>query len=210
MQTLGQRLYQLRRDKKLAREMLGTKVGVSKTAIKNWEDDENAPKLEYLRLLADYFDCGIEYLTQGIETENLSSMVTGYQVPILNKVDTLLFDEYLPKELSSNYLPITSDEYNEQLYWLILDDDSMQPTFTANHLVLINPALTPEPGDYVIAVDDAEQVLFRKWRDCGFDEKTGQHYTQLIAYNSDYPTIDSRFASFTIYGVATEHRVKLK
>lgn len=210
MQTLGQRLYQLRRDKKLARETLGTKIGVSKTAIKNWEDDENAPKLEYLRLLADYFDCGIDYLTQGIETENLSLMVTGYQVPILNKVDMLLVHEHLPKELSGNYLPITSDEYSEQLYWLILDDDSMQPTFIANHLVLINPALTPEPGDYVIAVDDAEQVLFRKWRDCGFDEKTGQHYTQLIAYNSDYPTIDSRFASFTIYGVATEHRAKLK
>lgn len=210
MQTLGQRLYQLRRDKKLARETLGTKIGVSKTAIKNWEDDENAPKLEYLRLLADYFDCGIEYLTQGNETENLSLMVTGHQVPILNEAEVLSVDEHLPKELSCNYLPITVDEYSEQLYWLILDDDSMQPTFMPSHLVLINPALTPEPGDFVIAVGAAKQVLFRKWRDCGFDEKTSQNYTQLIAHNPDYPTIDSRFTPFIIYGVAIEHRVKLK
>ena len=209
MQTLGQRLYQLRRDKKLARETLGTKIGVSKTAIKNWEDDENAPKLEYLRLLADYFDCGINYLTQGVETENLSSIATGYQVPILDKSDVLSADEHLPKD-KFGHLPITADEYSKRLYWLALDDDSMQPTFKTNHLVLINPALTPEPSDYVIAVDDAEQVLFRRWRDCGFDENTGQNYTQLIALNSDYPTLDSRFTAFKIYGVATEHRVKLK
>lgn len=66
MNTLGQRLLGLRKDKKLSRETLGAKIGVSKTAIKNWEDGENAPKLEYLQLLSDYFKCSIEYLTDGI------------------------------------------------------------------------------------------------------------------------------------------------
>ena len=70
MQTLGKRLYNLRREKKLARDALGKKIGVSKTAIKNWEDDENAPKFEYLQLLSNYFGCSIEYLTEGTVSKN--------------------------------------------------------------------------------------------------------------------------------------------
>ena len=41
METLGQRILKLRKSKKLSRETLGAKIGVSKTSIKNWEDDEN-------------------------------------------------------------------------------------------------------------------------------------------------------------------------
>lgn len=38
MSTVGERIFKLRKDKKLSREFLGEKIGVSKTAIKNWED----------------------------------------------------------------------------------------------------------------------------------------------------------------------------
>lgn len=65
MNTLGERLLKLRSEKKLSREALGKKVGVTKTSIKNWEDDENFPKHEYLTALADFFGCEISYLTDG-------------------------------------------------------------------------------------------------------------------------------------------------
>ena len=55
MESLGQRLLNLRKEKKLSREALGKMVGVSKTSIKNWEDDENTPKHEYLDRLANGF-----------------------------------------------------------------------------------------------------------------------------------------------------------
>lgn len=43
MSTVGERIFKLRKDKKLSREFLGEKIGVSKTAIKNWEDGQNSP-----------------------------------------------------------------------------------------------------------------------------------------------------------------------
>ncbi|OLF37332.1 peptidase, partial [Psychrobacter sp. Rd 27.2] len=55
-----------------------------------------------------------------------------------------------------------------------------------------------------------DQVLFRKWRDCGIDDTRGQNYSQLVALNPDYPPLDSRFTTFEVCGVATEHRIKLK
>ncbi len=65
MGTLGQRIFDLRKQKQLSRDALGKRVGVSKTAIKNWEDDENVPKHEYLDKLAYVFNCSIDYLVDG-------------------------------------------------------------------------------------------------------------------------------------------------
>ena len=65
MGTLGQRIFDLRKQKQLSRDALGKRIGVSKTAIKNWEDDENVPKHEYLDKLAYVFNCSIDYLVDG-------------------------------------------------------------------------------------------------------------------------------------------------
>lgn len=65
METLGQRILKLRKNKNLARDALGAKIGVSKTSIKNWEDDENTPKHEYLDKLAQVFNCSIDYIVDG-------------------------------------------------------------------------------------------------------------------------------------------------
>ena len=65
MESLGQRLLNLRKGKNLSREALGKRIGVSKTSIKNWEDDENIPKHEYLDKLAYAFNRSIDYLVDG-------------------------------------------------------------------------------------------------------------------------------------------------
>lgn len=65
MSTFPERLYKLRKEKKLARDALGAKIGVSKTAIKNWEDGENMPKVEHVQALAKYFDVSFDWLATG-------------------------------------------------------------------------------------------------------------------------------------------------
>ena len=65
MSTVGERIFRLRKDKKLSREFLGEKIGVSKTAIKNWEDGENSPKVEFLESLAKYFNVDFNWLVTG-------------------------------------------------------------------------------------------------------------------------------------------------
>ena len=82
----------LRKDKKLSRETLGAKIGVSKTAIKNWEDDENAPKLEYLQLLSDYFKKNGEY-REIIETRTGRSGKTKTYKGVLSVAKVSVNDE---------------------------------------------------------------------------------------------------------------------
>ena len=215
LDTVGERLKKARKYAGMTQVDLARAVGAKQGAISDLENGRNHSSTKLVQM-AVCIGVDAEWLSTGKgeminRAKNYLSHSKNNNVimcPIYNS-------EQIKKVISNDkadsifFEPIIK-QANENNYWLVLDDDSMQPTFMTSHLVLINPALMPEPGDYVIAVDAAEQALFRKWRDCGFDESTGQNYTQLIALNSDYPTIDSRFTTFKIYGVATEHRVKLK
>lgn len=213
MDTLGQRILRLRKEKKLARDALGLKIGVSKTSIKNWEDDENPPKLEHLQAMADYFGCSVEYLTDGTgDGDNFKKIQEKpvRRAPVLNYVQAGEFCEYHDEAISDEFEPVIGDA-GDNVYWILLEGDSMEPDFKSGELVLIDPDMQPNPADYVIALRKGEKkVTFKKWRPRGFDENTGEEYSQLIPSNENYPIIDSRFTPFSICGVAVQRNQVLR
>ncbi|AKG08071.1 hypothetical protein AAX06_07825 [Moraxella bovoculi] len=90
MSTFAERLYKLRKEKRLARDALGAKIGVSKTAIKNWEDGENMPKVEHVQALAKYFGVSFDWLATGGQTTKLVE-------PIRQKLDIDIIKELKDK-----------------------------------------------------------------------------------------------------------------
>ena len=65
-------------------------------------------------------------------------------------------------------------------------------------------------GDFVIAmVDHESQATFKRYKPCGYDEKLGREYCQLVPLNDFYPTIDSRAVHINIIGVVVKHERKL-
>lgn len=132
-------------------------------------------------------------------------------VPLLNFVQAGEFCEYHDDAISDEFRPIFGEGYGENVYWVSLEGDSMEPDFKSGELVLIDPDVQPNPADYVIALRKGEKkVTFKKWRPRGFDEKTGEEYSQLIPSNENYPIIDSRFTPFSICGVAIERKQMLR
>lgn len=60
--TMGNRIKELRLEKKLTQESLGVILGVQQSAIRKYEYNEvDLPKSK-LQLLADYFDVSVDYL----------------------------------------------------------------------------------------------------------------------------------------------------
>lgn len=113
--------------------------------------------------------------------------------------------------ITKNLEPVIGDGYGEHVYWIVLEDESMEPDFKSGDLILIDPDLQPNPADYVLAKrEGSEETVFSKFRPRGIDEATGKGYAQLIPSNPDYPSIDSRFMPFTICGVAVERKQKLR
>ncbi len=66
METFGERLRQLRKEKKLGQIELAKKLQVGKSIISLWEKDQCEPTLSKLILIADFFNVSIDYLA-GLE-----------------------------------------------------------------------------------------------------------------------------------------------
>jgi transcriptional regulator with XRE-family HTH domain len=59
---LGQRLYDLRREKGLSQEQLAQVIGVSRQTVSKWETDQSTPDLERLMALADCYGLTLDAL----------------------------------------------------------------------------------------------------------------------------------------------------
>ena len=62
MKIFSEMLRELRKEKKLSTEALGGIIGVSDTAICNWENDKHDVRGEQLVRLAQYFGVSADYL----------------------------------------------------------------------------------------------------------------------------------------------------
>ena len=66
---IGERLYTLRRLKKLSREALGEQLGVSGTAVYKWEKGLSEPSISTLRKLAELYGITVDELLGGAPPE---------------------------------------------------------------------------------------------------------------------------------------------
>lgn len=98
----------------------------------------------------------------------------------------------------------------DECYALKVVGSSMEPDFLAGDTIVIDPTISPMPGDFVVATrgskfsDDVE-TTFKKYRPRGYD-KYGNEIFELIPLNEDYPTYNSRSEGLSVIGVMVEHR----
>ena len=62
MSIFATRLRVLRTEKKLSMKNLAKQINTTDTAISNWENDINEPKISYLVSLAKFFNVSSDYL----------------------------------------------------------------------------------------------------------------------------------------------------
>lgn len=62
---LGDRLRELRNNKKLTQEELAEKIGVTRGTYAHYEINKRQPDYETLKKLSDYFNVSLDYLITG-------------------------------------------------------------------------------------------------------------------------------------------------
>ena len=68
METLGQRISKLRKEKGLSQEELANKFNISTQAISKWENDYSSPDISVLLELSKILGVSVEYLLSGEAT----------------------------------------------------------------------------------------------------------------------------------------------
>ena len=83
------RLHTLRQNKNISQEQIGEVLGIDGKSYGKYEQFANAPKIDNLIRLAQYFDVSLDYLILGKETttiERVSSLLGKYDESVQEKV----------------------------------------------------------------------------------------------------------------------------
>lgn len=168
METLGIRLKQLRKDRKLTQQQLADKVGVSKTSIIYWEKDENIPKHDSLVALADTLGCNIQYLLNGSDKDKINKdcqnikEIKTHMAPVLSWVQAGAFTNVQAVDMSQvqEWLPLPEECTN--CFYLKVQGISNQPDFLEGDYILVDPDV------YYNDMQSGDMVVVRRFEDATF------------------------------------------
>ncbi|HHI3604973.1 TPA: helix-turn-helix domain-containing protein [Bacillus anthracis] len=62
MNIIGERIFELRKEKKLTQEKIGENIGVSKQTVSKYEKGTKIPSRENIEKLADFFNVPTDFL----------------------------------------------------------------------------------------------------------------------------------------------------
>ena len=186
METLGSRLKELRKNKKITHQALADAVGVSKTSVIYWEKDENIPKHDSLNALAKALGTTTEYILSGNGDVNKPESniipVAPKMAPVLSWVQAGIFTNVQAVDMSQveEWLPLPDD--CEDCFYLKVQGMSNYPTFQEGDYILVDPLVQycdMQSGD-VIVVRKHDDATFKKL----VIETDGTKYLQAL--NPDF------------------------
>ncbi len=184
--------YKSVRDKLgLSQGKLAKTLGVTPQTISAWERGLADPRLDTAQRLAEMANVGVDWLLTG-KTSSLNGSAganvisyigRGRRVPKIGDTNTRL--SAVAKRRSTDYVQ-THFACSDKSYALQVVGDSMAPEFAPGDVVVIDPDLSPAPGDFVHVQLEDGTVLFRKYRPHSL---RGRPSFTLIPCNPDWPEV---------------------
>lgn len=143
-----------------------------------------------------------------LDKSNVSSAQMGSkQIPLISYVHAGHWagavDAFQPND-AHEWL-VTDLELSDSAFALEIKGDSMLPDFKPGDRVIIDPDISPQPGDFVVAKNGEDEATFKKYRPRGMNV-IGNVVFELVPLNEDYPTMRSDAVPIRIVGTMVEHR----
>lgn len=206
-ETPGDRLRARRKELQLTQKALAAKVGVSHVAISQWEKDETVPRGENLLRVAEALGCAPAYIVDGEgQIFQLSPPPAAFHsLPVLSYAQAAKWmNENALRQGIDNVEFIQSNiPLSDAAFALIIRGNAMDPELREGDCAIFDPAISPLPGDFVVAVC-GEETLFAKYRPRG--NVGGEARFELVPLNEDYPTVCSHQTPVRITGTLVEQR----
>lgn len=189
----------------MSQEALATHLDLTKGNVSAWENGRHKPKLEQVLAIAAL--AGMEPPAEMRGFNVAPAPLGARRVPLISYVQagawTDVVDNYQPGDADEFLL--TDRELSGSAFALEIKGDSMLPEFKTGDRVIIDPAVSPQPGDYVVAKNGEEEATFKKYRPRGVNER-GDLVFELVPLNEDYPSMRSDVTPIRIVGTMVEHR----
>ena len=87
MDTLGEKIYNLRKEKKVSQEKLALELGVARQTVSKWENDSAQPSMDNLKYLCAFFGIDSAYFFDDGEKTVVAKEEAVEQIPVTEKVE---------------------------------------------------------------------------------------------------------------------------
>lgn len=184
--------------------------------------ESSDPRTKTLKPLADFFEVSVADLRdkdlsaegvveQKFDVNVLKSHLGARPIAVISAVQAGRMREMAaPYEPGDGYaVEFTDDNLSRWAFALEIEGESMLPEFRPGDRVIIDPDLSPNPGDFVVAKNGKEEGTFKKYRPRGVAED-GSEIFELVPLNEDYATVRSDQTQLRVIGVMTEHRKRYR
>lgn len=202
-ETLGDRIRLRRKSLQLTQKQLAQQVNVSHVAVSQWEKEETLPRGENLLRLSEALGCAPAFLIEGDGPVFSESAWAGlHQIPLLAQRDVA---QWLSDAASVRQDRLMHNDMalSQQSFAFRVEDQSMAPAILRDDVVIIDPSLSPQPGDSVLALQQ-QVALLRTWRQRGSEEGVTQF--ELAPVNINFPELHSRRDNLKLIGTLVELR----
>lgn len=207
--TIGQRIRRRRKDLNLTQKALAKALNdATHGSISQWESDITSPSAKNLFDLSIALECDFAWLLNGGKESNvIPAILKSYKVPLISYVQAGVWTESCELRDSTGFeYVMTSLELSENAFALQIKGDSMEPEFKEGDVVIIDPAIIPNPGEFVVAMNGDSEATFKKYRELGYDEHERMQF-ELIPLNPDFNSMSTLKQQIRIIGTMVEHRI---
>ncbi|MDY3122867.1 MAG: XRE family transcriptional regulator [[Actinobacillus] rossii] len=219
MKTLGERIKALRNqmgvNQKEFAEMCGRLDSRAhawgQSRIGNYETNAREPSLEDIEIMAKAL--GIAAAELAFSNAQFTRIIKSYKYPLLSTIQAGKFTEVehfnYVDELDQYELIDSQVKASANAFYLKIAGQSMIPRFNEGDMVLIDPELSPKPGQFVAAINPDGEATFKQYKQLGSIDDYGRPHFKLVPLNDSFPTLNSQEHKIQLIGVAIEHRQML-
>ena len=173
MKNLGNRIRNLRKEKKITLRELGTNLNISFSLLAMYERGERVPPLDKLNLLADFFKVTTDYLIGKSKIRNFPETDLRYHyddnliseliyIPVINRINSS--ETIIAEENVINYRILNKNEIDKKkcLFYMRVEDDSMiDSRIKPDSLILVNRQTIFRNGDICVLLFN-QRTFIRK------------------------------------------------
>ena len=188
-------------------------TGIAASTFTDWKNGRSAPKLDKIKLIADYFDVPLDYMLTG-EQEKMSVIDNAlFKSPFERRSKVAIIGEIRAGSPIITNESVEGYEYAEvadaeEYFYLRVQGDSMKNIgMVEGSLVLFHKQQYAEDGEIVACLvggDSATVKRFRRSKKNIFLMPENDDYTPIKLSTDDFESGEAR-----ILGVACEIKIKL-
>ena len=182
-------------------------TGISASTFTDWKTGRSVPKLDKIKLIADYFGVSVEYMINERESEGVDEdeVIEGSRVSIIGEIragSPIITNETL---LGYEYADV--DDVEDYFYLRVHGDSMKNIGMVEGSLVLFHKQQYAKDGDVVACLvggDSATVKRFRRSKKNVYLMPENEEYSPIKLTTDDFESGEAR-----ILGVACEIKIKL-